>query len=357
MNIYVLDTSFQVVAVLDNYSSVIWTTRFYTYGDFELCVPASEKMLNTLKAGRYLVRDFDMVGNVYSHVMTIYDRHIQTDAENGDTLIVTGKDQKAILERRVISSQTVLNGTVAACVEALLNVTIIEPTDTDRAIPHFLFNHITPSGQLAQQMKKQVTGKNLAEAVAEICETYGVGYDVTIDNGYWIFSIFEGTDRSYDQSVFPYVVFSAGFDNLLSCNYTESLENYANVCYVAGEGEGTARKIAKVGGVAGLYRFECWEDARNASTNGGTITDETYMEQLAEDGAAVLSEREKTVTMDGELSQDGSFMLNRDYYLGDVVQVDAGYGITAKTRVIEVIESEDATGVQIIPTFSEMEVN
>lgn len=356
MNIYVLDTSFNIVSVIDSFSSVIWTTRYFTFGDFELCVPASEKMLNTLKAGRYLVRDFDMSDGICQNVMTIYNRHIQTDPEEGNKLIVSGYDLGGILKRRVVAQQTVLNGSVYACIVGLLNNCIVDPVNPDRKISNFTYNRITPSGQLAVPMKKQITGTNLAEAIAEICETYGVGYRVVLDNGYFVLHLYEGTDRSYDQSTFPYVVFSEGFDNLISCDYTESLEEYANVVYVAGEGEGTARKIAEVGNVTGLYRFEHWEDARNASTNAGAISEEEYMEQLENDGEAVLSEKKQSVAMEGEVDSNGNFKLNTNYFLGDVVQIDAGYGITAKTRVIEVIESEDETGVKIIPTFSEMEV-
>ena len=40
MDIYVMNTSFEVVGVIDDYLSVIWSRRYYTEGDFELYVSA-----------------------------------------------------------------------------------------------------------------------------------------------------------------------------------------------------------------------------------------------------------------------------------------------------------------------------
>ena len=36
VDVYVLNTDFQIVGVIDVYESFIWTDRFYSYGDFEL---------------------------------------------------------------------------------------------------------------------------------------------------------------------------------------------------------------------------------------------------------------------------------------------------------------------------------
>ena len=54
MEVYVLNTNFETVAVVDSYTSFIWTDRFYKAGDFELYMPTSSWALATYIPGYYL---------------------------------------------------------------------------------------------------------------------------------------------------------------------------------------------------------------------------------------------------------------------------------------------------------------
>ena len=77
---------------------------------------------------------------------------------------------------------------------------------------------------------------------------------------------------------------------------------------------------------------------------------------LQEDGENALSERDVTTVLSGEIINGVSFQINEDYFLGDIIQFENDYGISAATRIIEVIYNEDETGINVIPTFAEMEV-
>lgn len=354
MNIYVLNESFEIVGIIDEYISCIWTTRYFTYGDFELYVSADEELLDLLQTNRCLVRENDIDESRYHNVMIVRNREITTDAENGDHLIVTGYSLKSIINRRVIPNQTVLSGEVVSCIQQLINENIINPDNNSRKVNNFIFGNNTIIN--THTMKQQITGKNLGEAITDICTTYGYGYDVHIKDGNFVFSIYEGTDRSYDQVVNPYVVISSQYDNLLSSDYQVNTDNFANVAVVAGEGEGTARKKVTVGDAEGLDRYEVWVDSRNTSTNDGEISDEEYTELLIQEGEEKLSELQPTTSFSGEIDSTINYVFNQDYFLGDIVQVENDYGIRAKTRIIEIIESDSDTGYEIIPTFSEMEV-
>lgn len=355
MNIYVLDTSFKVIDVIDEYISIIWTRRYFSYGDFELYLMASEKNLDILSAGNYLVREQDIVSQSEFHnVMIISNRDIKTDVENGDNIIVTGYCLKSILKRRIISEQTTLSGIVENCITQLLIENLINPSVAERQISNFQLgtNMIINSNT----MQRQITGDNLSEAITEICMTYGYGYDVYIKNGKFVFYIYEGADRSYDQTANPYIIFSTEFDNLITSDYIQNNDNYANAAIVAGEGEGDERKKVTVGTASGLNRYEVWIDARNSSSNDGEISESDYLNMLRQEGVEELSELTTTTSFEGEVGDTTNFVIGKDYFLGDCVQVENDYGISAKTRIIEVIESEDENGADIIPTFSEMEV-
>lgn len=355
MDIYVLDKTYKQIAVIDRFSSVIWTTRYFTHGDFELYLHADSNLLDVLREGYYLVREQDIqASGRMNNVMIIDSREIVTDAEDGDNLIVTGKCLKSILSRRVVANQTVLQGTVLNCLKQIISECIISPTLAARQISNFTFGTDTFTDDT--KMKKQITGKNLEDAVSDICTSYGIGFDVYLQNGVFYLYFYRGVDRSYNQNVNAHVVVSEEFDNLLSSDYKQSKDNYANVAYVAGEGEGNARKKTMVGTATGLDRYEVWVDARNASSNDGEISDSLYLDMLKEDGEDALSEMDVTTMLSGEIINGVSFQINDDYFLGDIIQFENDYGISAATRIIEVIYNEDETGVNVIPTFAEMEV-
>lgn len=353
MNIYVLDTSFEVIGVIDDYTSVIWTTRYTTPGDFELYLAADSRNIRLLAIDNYLVREQDFWDGKAQNVMVIRNLNLTTDAENGDNLIATGTDLKGILKRRVINGQTLLSGSVTACIRQLINDHIVSPTDTDRAVSGFRIGADDIIN--THSMQAQITGANLADAVAEICERFGYGYNVSIDNGF-VFNIFEGIDRSLDQSENPRVIFSSEFDNLISSTYDFNSSEYCTTAYVAGEGEGVDRKIAETGGdVTGLDRYEVWVDARNASSNEGEVSEADYLAMLEQQGTEEIAARAVTTSFEGEIDDTVNYSVNKDYFLGDKVQIANDYGITSSARIVELIEAEDETGVSIIPTFSKME--
>ena len=62
VNIYVMDKEFQTVGVIDVYESLLWTDRFYTYGDFELYTAFDPKILNE-----------NLLSNALMHVSDIYN--------------------------------------------------------------------------------------------------------------------------------------------------------------------------------------------------------------------------------------------------------------------------------------------
>lgn len=351
MDIYVLNSNYEKIGVIDSFQSVIWTTRYFTPGDFEIYIGADKELLSLLQVDNMLVRDKDITGDECHNVMLIRNIEIQSDAETGDNLIITGQCLKSIVARRVVAEQTNLSGTVESCLRSLITQNIISPSDTDRAIANFTLG--TDGSLTAASMSMQITGDNLAEALAEICATYGYGWDVFIKGSNLVFYIYEGADRSFNQNINPHVVFSTEYDNLLSSDYKEDRSEYANVAIVAGEGEGTSRKKATVGSATGINRFEIWVDERNTSSNNGEITPTAYQELLEQAGAEKLAETGITTEFSGEVLPDANFIYGVDYFLGDTVQIENDYGISKAARITEIIESEDENGPTVIPTFEE----
>lgn len=353
MDIYVLD-GFDVVDVIDTYESVIWTMQYFGQNDFQLIVAGTDRNVNLLQVGRYLVRDMDMSDGVYKNVMRIQDIKLDFDVEKGWILTVSGKGLKSIVGQRIIWSQTNLNGTVEDGILEVIQDNVISPSDTNRTIPDFT---TTTDITNSQEIEAQYLGDNIADWLEEICTTYGYGWDVYIDNGEYTFQLYEGTDRTYDQLTVIPVVFSLEYDNLLSSSYEYNMLEYKNAALVGGEGEGTAQRTATVGTASGFDRYETYVDGGSVSSNGEIITLETYIKMLEEYGTTQLAETAMTQKFSGNIDPDGMYKLNEDFFLGDKVQIVNEKGITAQPRIIEIIYAEDENGLSVVPTFSEWEVN
>lgn len=346
MLLYVINQNLEVIGICEDVISVIWTNRYYDCGDFEIYAPATDQYIDLFERGNYVVRE-----GKETNAMIVESVQIQTDAESGNKIIISGRCLKSILTRRIIWQQTNLNGQIEYCISRLLQENIINPQDNDRKISNFVFNQ---TGNFTNTLSIQYTGDNLHEAIVGICQRYGIGYDITLDldNQQFIFSLYAGADRSYNQDVNPFVVFSNDFENLLSTNYIEDATNYKNVAKVAGEGEGIARKYATVGTASGLDRYELYIDSRNTSTNDGEISAEDYETILENEGEEELANYIIIEDFEGEVETGRNYTYETDFFLGDIVELVNEYGMEANARIIEVIESEDETGKHTIPTFS-----
>lgn len=338
----VMNTSFERLAEIDDYSSFIWTTRYYSAGDFELCLPVKNTDLTLFQKGFYVVRDDD------ENIGIIEDLQIQRNEDGSEMMIISGRFLPAILARRIIAVQTTVSGTISECVNQLISENVINPTITARQIENFTVgNHA-----ISTTMKAQYTGKNLLETISDICKTYGVGFKVTLnDENEFVFNLYTGVDHTYDQDTLPYVIFSDKYDNLLSSQYEENYQNIATAVLVAGEGQGLERKTLWVtDGNTGLNRFEMYKDQRNLQSDGGEISDDEYEDLLEEEGKECLTQY--TAAFTGTVYFD-NVKYKEDVNIGDLCVIEnSRWGMFMNTRLVEVIESVSETGdYNIVPTF------
>lgn len=345
MDLYVLDKTFKPIAIIDSASSVIWADRYYDTGDFEIYIPASYKNLEIFQEEYYVKRmDSKMVGIIEKITLT-------TDIENGDYLTVSGRCLKSIVGRRIIWNQTNLSGKVEAILRQLVNDNIINPADSARKIPGV---KLGPVRGFTETAEIQATGENLLDKIVEICKAAEIGWRVFLDEENWlVIDYYRGENRSYSQDANPYVVFSPTFDNLLTTETIRDVTTFKNAALVAGEGEGTARKTVTVGTASGMDRRELYIEASGVSSNNGEISSSQYLKLLKEQGNEQLAAAVKTLGVSGSAETALTFKLNEDYFLGDTVAVENEYGVRANSKILEVIECEDESGVSIIPTFEE----
>lgn len=349
VELYVLNDEYEAVAIIDNYNSLIWVKRYCNCGDFELCIPAHDELLNYLKPDYFLIREDD------DTVMVIEKMHIKTDVEDGDFFIVSGRSFESVLLRRIVLSQKIIQTTsfIAGMQDLVTFCTTTEhlgPHDTEyRNIPGLT---VDTSFDLTTNLNTQFTGDTLLAAIIAICSPLQIGFKITLSGSTLTLSFYQGQEVD--------VTFSPEFDNLVNSDYYFDTTNYATAAFAYGEGEGSSRARAGYnshGRWGGLKRRELYVDARDISSNNGEIPWLEYLDMLTERGKQKLFiEHDITQSFEAEIEPNITYRYKEDYNLGDIVTVTNEYGVTAKPRIVEIIESWDETGYKVVPTFEELEV-
>ena len=377
MEFMVLDKNYDAIAMIDTFTSAIWTVRYNEAGDFELYTPVRLDYIQAMQIGNYLwSKESD-------RLMIIETVEIATDAEDGPQLTVTGRSLESILERRIITSSTTFSGNVQSIIISMLNSEVISAS-TNRKIPNFSYKMSTDTRIIGTSMEFTARGENLYDMICSLCQECKIGWKILPKGaGGFEFELFVGTDRSYSQNVNPYVIFSPSFENLLNSNYIKSYKAYKNSVYAVGtyqkevkiqnkykddngewvveeqttyeEDEVTAWGFSEDSEPTGLARREIFID------NGGVNDGEQGGEYSAwnainkQKGLTELAIHQTTTAFEGELEAMRQYVYGEDFTIGDVVQIQNEYGIEGTVYISEIVFSHDASGITITPTFTSTE--
>lgn len=354
--------SISLEAVCDSFSSLLWDIEYYKCGAFEVYIAASPRNIEIFQTGRIVGRDDDR-----EHFGLIESVELETDAEDGDYLIVKGRFLMCLLGRRIIyptlnfTSQTSYGAIVQKAVES--NAL----TSGNRLIPGLKLGEIQ-GACWSQTTKLQVSYENLMEWIYTICEKIGGTANIRLskiaeEQYEMIFELSQGSDRSILQEINPHIIFSDRYNNLLSFNYFTDTSVKKNYAYVLGIGEGEKRKRTthfEGAEPSSLERYEVYIDAKDISDeeqeNGETkpLSEKEYAELLKEKGKQNLV----PITMKSESQiavQSTQFQYGVDYFVGDFVTAEHHrFGIRQnKIQLIGMIESFDRNGRNLTPTFKE----
>lgn len=355
--------SITLEAVCDSFSSLLWDIEYYSCGAFEVYIAASPRNVEIFRTGRIVGRDDDT-----EHYGIIESVEIQTNAEDGDYLIVRGRFLMCLLERRIIYPTISItdNTSYSDIVHTAVKQNAMETES--RIIPGLKIGAVQ-GDCWNKQTKLQVSYDNLMEWIYKICEKIGgtanIRLSKTTNEQYeMLLELSEGADRSIMQEENPHIVFSDGYNNLLSFSYSTDISVQKNFAYILGKGEGEERKRATYcngSEPSHLNRYEVYVDAKDMSDNeqvdGETkpIPEAEYIELLKEKGkqsiVLPLTASESQIAV-----QSTQFRYNADYFVGDYVTVEhRRFGLRQnKIQLIGMIESFDRNGRNLTPTFKEV---
>lgn len=368
----VRDSSFKLLGILDYAKSVIWRSKYYGVGDFQIDIEVNQNTVDWLQLGYYITRPNN------AEVGVIETISATNSINDGFVITASGRFAKSILNRRHIyklsghtNTATILRGKVEAAVRQVVSDNAINCSfDTARNIPVLALGAesgiediiVDENGKAAQ---KQVSYQNLFEYTESVLEEYGLAATVTLDIDAWKlkYKIYRGKDRSATNTEdnTP-VVFSQEFDNLTDSTYSIDEKSEKNTALIGGVGEDLARFYSLLAdGSTGLSRRETWIDAssinktyKDESNAEKEYTDSEYDEMLKMQGKQGIAKLIVVEDFKGTIDiTNGNYIYGRDFTLGDIVTVqDNALGKFINVRITEILEYQDENGYTIEATYS-----
>ncbi len=353
LDIRLFNQNMELVAIIDNYFSMIWTERYAERGDFSLEMVWGTTIDINIKIDNFIM----LPSEISDRIMMIEDLKFNVDKNQGRTIIITGSSFEDILSRRV-SDRTTVNDYVEDVISTLLDDAAISPNDPNRKIPNLYVDLSSDPDVTTKTIQAQYPPDNIYNIVVAICATLKLGFKIIVDaNRTFRFSLFSGKDRSLAQTDNAIVVFSENFDNLLDDSYFISDDNTKNLTWVIAEQEIPAYRLTEVYNTltvpTGYLRRE-------------TITDGSRMDRLDDDGLPIndtdmgilltqsglddLSTRRTIRLFDGEGDVNGTFKLGTDFFMGDIVQY-VGANQSVPARIVEIIKSVTDNGIRVYISF------
>lgn len=359
MDCYIVDKNMDTVAILDGYQSLIWNDRYFSHGDFEIYSPITSSFLT------YAIPDYYLWNSESEHMMIIEDISIVTEVEGGNFVSVTGRSLESILDRRIAwEKRSFTDADPVEVIFSLLSTEIENPTKSDRKIANF--KHLPAPENLPERenVTLELFGESVLEVIETLCEAMGVGFKVLLNSdNEFVFSLYVGADRSFDQDNNPWVIFSSEYENLVDTSYTEQHSSYKNAIVVKGEENNETGVITKIeyqlDDAVGIDRKEMFVDANDIDrndANNNPIPMSRYLELLTQRGKDTLESVKLVKTFEGGVeTHASSFVLGKDYFLGDIVQITTPTKVESSARITEVIRSYSDGGIDTVPTFSILE--
>lgn len=353
-DIYVMNKNFEDVAVIDTFDSFIWTNRYNRPGDFELALAKTPEHRAALKADYYL----RIAGE--PNVMIV--ETIEPDTDSDTNFVVRGRDLSSIIDRRV-TQYAWYTGSIQTAILEMLKWSIVQPSNTYRTISNFRYETSTDSSLTGLTMSGNIEfiGKNVLEQINAWADEYKFGYRTYLDsNNNFVFRLYIGDNRSYNQTVNPFVVFSPEFDNIKSTQYLEDYSKWKNVVLISGEGDASNTTLTWLGldAPSGLYRREFHYSSDKTSVTGQdedgedihmSVQDYDYI--LKNDARPELYKQTVTKIYDGEVDLTRLYAYNVDFSVGDIVQFVTDDGEEFRCRIVEFTRSWDESGFEAYPVF------
>ena len=335
VRVYTKDLRFQGVS--ENQTSVIWTRRYFEAGEFEIHVPITPENVNLYRRSNLVWLQGAVEAGIIEDL-----KYEETSTLNEIT--AKGRFLESYMDRRIIYPTVNFTGYTEAGMRALLS-------GLSKPFPHVELGDLQG---YTEEVSFQVTWKELLSTQTKLAMASNLGFRFKPDfNERKIyFEVYKGLDRTRSQRNRSFTEFSDDFDNLNSATFKLNDQLEKTVAYVAGEGEGSSRRIVIVGDTTGegYERRELYVDAKDISSDG--LTDAQYTAALTQRGIDKLNENELSTSLECVTVPLGNFKYKTDYDLGDIVTTKkSNWGVGQDLRITEIQEVYEHGSMQVVPTL------
>lgn len=343
ISLYVFDNSITLLGAVDVVTGLTWTEKFSDAGSFELWCPVNDHNAQLLREDNLLWAGGDTAG-------IIEFRELTSGEDGAQSIHLQGRLLTSLLDYRVVYPTLVASGTISQVMCQQVDTYLISPIDPKRKIPLL---ELDPNQQdLGPKVSYQKTGDTVLLESSKLGEANSLGFKVTFHpkDRKMVFRVYQGVDRTLDQSVVTPLLFASDLDDILSSNYSHNKSEMRNVAYVAGEDSGVNRKVREVGDFSGISRRELFVDARDIQTElepGSTLPEEEYYSMLDERGRTSLEDYKDIETFSATLRTHGvtTYQYGKDYFLGDRVTIyDRKLKVKTNALITEVTTTWDENG-------------
>lgn len=350
MYLYVYDSDFNQIALIDQYSSLIWTDRYDECGEFELVIPYQSSFLDIFCLGYYCKVDQSM------HWAVIEKVEMKKEDEDAPEMIVSGRSIESILERRVVIEKVEFeDASLQDSVQSLLATNIISPSDDSRKVEGFKMKTSTDTAITNLKLTDSYDGDNLLSIISGICQENSIGFIIGVEEDFTLyFQLYVGSDRSGSNINNGIVCFSPEYDNLLNSSYYISTEIYHNTMFVSiSENNYIAVSKSAKGFARGLDRREIQIDVNDLKENQSSSLSDAMIVKKAR--KLFDSDYKIMQSIEGDIVPNINYQYKEDYFTGDIVKMKDIFGNMKNLRITEMMISYDEMGLEMTPTFEEIQ--
>jgi hypothetical protein len=342
--------------MIDSYESLQWNRKLYEVGDVEMHISLGKPGAETLANGAIIFLDAKRA----AQIVTV----TRDEQKGGAAVSVKARELKGIVADRVsvptaeddakhfgydrfpVADATAGTAALEAVIKHYVDKHMVNPEQAYRKIPRLI---IAPDQGRGEQARWSSRFENLDAVFKSIGESYGMGYEVTLDleNKRFVFDVIDNVDASAEnpEAAVP-VTFASGFGNIASVKHTKDDNSYKNAVYAGGSGETENQFVLNVyeGDVtpSGFARKESFIDCGNIGAP----------EDLLFEARHKMKAHRRVETLTGTTVMNGPFQYMRDWDIGYRVTIaSARLGVQASTYITEAKEVYERGKYTVTPTF------
>ncbi len=324
MNLAFMDSNFNIIKYF-KYVNLQWIRRYYEPGEFAVQLPASEYMA---EAEYIFTKDRPELG--------IVQKRQYADGYDGEVIQLSGYFFEYKLNDKITFPRFNASGNIETLARAIVN------TYKDD-IP-ILQMGTANDPLLGSDTTKESTGEGLATVLYALLQTQELSFKCIYDyvNNTMTFAVWQGVDRTQDQSENSFVTFSEGFRNMQNEEVVIDASNFKNYAIVIGNGkyeDGNQIEVdVDLRSSPSDYAKVLYVDQTGATFDSTKQTRAEYNAQLYQAGREELEKYTDVTSVTFDTIDRGLTYLE-DYDLGDkcdVILDSVSQSFTV--RIIEVTE-------------------